>query len=465
MVESLLQHEITSVNVREALKISRELKLDSVTGLLLEHISVDRSRESVNLSGLDLSTLKPLWILPSLGVKTVLEAKPHRRHRKQRSLGHVKDVIIRRKSVATIDSNVDLESADNKRDSRKLSVDFSALKYVSDMDGASEAEEIDFGVAKSGEDLDRSSKGPQSMVSGHSRVVVSSIPEVPCEWGGKMVSHASDDSGVGTVRNTYQTMRYRSITSESPAINQLNPGVVVHKIMPQNSLLRPSHGTVSGATTLPHSKLDQYTFNQRPQHPQDERSGSNRGNTSAFNVTLSPSQLFKKIRRHRKSEEKHGSLASRADSPIPVIYSVYPRDDVPWGLQGSFSLDHVAPNHNLAESSFATASTDSSPSSRLACDSAGTDGTIADTSAGAELDQVDFAVCAPIPEEPPAKEERNCDLIKLLDLSSNKLTDFKAFDHSEYGDLVYKRLRDITSLDLKQNHINELPSEMMKVCM
>ena len=188
MVESLLQHEITNVNVREALKISRELKLDSVTGLLLEHISVDRSRESVNLSGLDLPMLKPLWILPSLGVKTVLEGKSHRRHRKQRSLGHVKDVIIRRKSVATIDFNADIESVDSKRDSRKLSVDFSALKYVSDMDGASEVEEIDFGVAKGGKDLDISSKGPQSLASGQSCVLDSSIPEVPSKWEGKVAS-------------------------------------------------------------------------------------------------------------------------------------------------------------------------------------------------------------------------------------------------------------------------------------
>ena len=87
------------------------------------------------------------------------------------------------------------------------------------------------------------------------------------------------------------------------------------------------------------------------------------------------------------------------------------------------------------------------------------------TTASAGLDQVDFGVCAPIPEEPSAKEESNPDLIKMLDLSSNKLTDFKAFDHSEYGDLVYKRLRDVTSLDLKQNHIGELLRGMMKVCM
>ena len=39
MVECLLEHNVTNVNVREALKLSWELQLDFITGLLLERIA------------------------------------------------------------------------------------------------------------------------------------------------------------------------------------------------------------------------------------------------------------------------------------------------------------------------------------------------------------------------------------------------------------------------------------------
>ncbi len=65
MVEFLLQNGVN--NVHQALATSREMNLDEITGLLLEHIGLDRNGEVVNLSGLELETIKPTWILPSLG--------------------------------------------------------------------------------------------------------------------------------------------------------------------------------------------------------------------------------------------------------------------------------------------------------------------------------------------------------------------------------------------------------------
>ena len=65
MVEYLLQNGVN--NVHKALSHSREKKLDEITGLLLEHIGLDRNGDVVNLSGLELKKIKPTWILPSLG--------------------------------------------------------------------------------------------------------------------------------------------------------------------------------------------------------------------------------------------------------------------------------------------------------------------------------------------------------------------------------------------------------------
>ncbi len=65
MVEFLLQNGVN--NVHQALAMSRDMKLDEITGLLLEHIGLDRNGDTVNLSGLELEAIKPTWILPSLG--------------------------------------------------------------------------------------------------------------------------------------------------------------------------------------------------------------------------------------------------------------------------------------------------------------------------------------------------------------------------------------------------------------
>lgn len=464
MVQSLLEHEITGVNVREALKISWELNLDSIAGLLLEHISVDRSRDSVNLSGLELTTLKPLWILPSLGVRTLLEVKQHRRHRKQRSLGHITEILIRRKSIAT-ETAVDLDSEgfveSNKRDSRKLSVDFSSLKYVSDVDAVSETEEIDYEgsiqrLLRNGEDLEETSNEAKNLLSGVSGRFDSSTHKIPNEVPRKESYRVNDDSGVDTVMTAHHLNSSQRVITDPK-----KPGIV-HGIMSRSSFRKQRHGTVSGASTLPHSTLDQYTLNKKSEGVVvSERSES-------FSVVLSPSQLFKKMRRHhRKNGSKRllsesSSSSARADSPIPIVYSSYQSDSI----EDSFALtspleenDHSNElSSKINESSFMS---DSSPGIHSASDYKNTS---SESTASAETDEVDFGVCAPIPEEPSEKDGTSDNLIKMLDLSSNKLTNFKALDHSEYGDLVFKRLKGVTSLDLKQNNLSELLNAMMQVC-
>ena len=89
MVEFLLQNGV--INVHKALSIARERNLDDIIGLLLEHMTLDRNGDVVNISGLELQTIKPKWILPSLGVKNTLFV----RHRRKRSLGLVTEALMR----------------------------------------------------------------------------------------------------------------------------------------------------------------------------------------------------------------------------------------------------------------------------------------------------------------------------------------------------------------------------------
>lgn len=103
MVELLLDLGVT--NVHSALKLSREMNLDEITGVLLKNVALDRNGDSVNLSGLKLCTIKPQWILPCLGVSEM--SRRNRLHRQ--SFDKIKDLLSRRKSIGCIeDKNLEL---------------------------------------------------------------------------------------------------------------------------------------------------------------------------------------------------------------------------------------------------------------------------------------------------------------------------------------------------------------------
>ena len=98
MVELLLNKGAS--NIQKALDLAREKRQDEIIGLLLAHIALEKSSEVVNLSGLELDRIRPTWILPSLGM---YYSPPKRRisgHRRNRSLGQMKELImLRRRSV------------------------------------------------------------------------------------------------------------------------------------------------------------------------------------------------------------------------------------------------------------------------------------------------------------------------------------------------------------------------------
>lgn len=81
VVECLLNINITNQNLlKDALVLARELNLDLIVGLLLKTLGLDMERRVLNLGGLDLQEIKPAWIHPALGLKSVTQ-NGHRRHR------------------------------------------------------------------------------------------------------------------------------------------------------------------------------------------------------------------------------------------------------------------------------------------------------------------------------------------------------------------------------------------------
>lgn len=460
MVESLLEHNIANVNIREALKISWELKLDFITGLLLEHIAVDRSRDSVNLSGLELTILKPLWILPSLGVKTLPEAEHHRRHRKQQSLGHVKDFLVRRKSSA-IESPFDLgvdslsHIEGNNRDSRKMSVDFKSLKYVSDVEVNSETEDTDFG----GCGLATSKRTLRESTFNSTSDAYDGMNPILTQPKKRSMEYCTDDSGVETVDTLHQQT---PCSLESPVDKKSGP---IFGVVSRGTLQRDVNGTLSGATTLPNSTLDEYTLDSKG----DENSSTT---TTAHNqysnasVTLSASQLFRKLRNHHSKTGKHhwneSSSSNFTDSPTPVMF--YQQEGLDANLrykENSTKVEDSFLGHS--DSSQVVSQNGSSPSTHAVSKSLSIN-TSNDSSLEGGMDAVDFHTCEAIPEEPSFTDGENLHLIKTLDLSSNQLCSFNTLLYSRFGgDLVFKQMKNVSSLDLKQNNLSELLGAMMKV--
>ena len=77
--------------------MARVFELDEIVGLLLKALGLDKQRRFLNLGGLDLVEIKPSWIYPSLGLK--MNLNPVRRHRRHKSLEYVTELIKRRNSV------------------------------------------------------------------------------------------------------------------------------------------------------------------------------------------------------------------------------------------------------------------------------------------------------------------------------------------------------------------------------
>lgn len=461
MVGCLLEHNIPNVNVREALKLSWELNLDSITGVLLEHIAVDRSRESVDLSGLELTTLKPLWLLPSLGIHTLpKEREQYRRHRKQRSLGHVKEFLSnRRKSIAT-EVPFELSLMEScKSDSRRLSVDLSSLKYVSDAESVSEIEEVDFGSTRANlEDIQESAA--QFSMNCAPKLIPIVDPVAHSSLGrqhseGLKQPFYAEDSEVDTTNTVHRQPSSESGLSDSLAEAQVG-------VMSRGTLRRQRHGTVSGAATLPHCTLEQFSVDKKEEDSSVSTLNSVHSVYADGDSTLSPAQLIRKYRKRNKksgrqtlNESFGSSFSFRADSPIPVMYCADQQD----GLQESIAMFSPNTTSRMYNSSREGGSLVASPS-----DLSSSSSKLSTSASSSARDDVDFSGYDPIPEESSFSEQSSSHLIKVLDLSSNRLHNFHDLCCDAYGgEFVFKRLKNVSSFDLKQNRLSELVKPMMKV--
>ncbi len=97
VVECLLNRNTSNrQQMKEALALARIFELDEIIGVLLKGLGLDNQRQFLNLGGLDLVEIKPCWIYPSLGLRSGVQ---HKRHMRNKSMEHVAVMINKRNSV------------------------------------------------------------------------------------------------------------------------------------------------------------------------------------------------------------------------------------------------------------------------------------------------------------------------------------------------------------------------------
>ena len=385
MVEFLLQNGVN--NVHKALSIARERNLDDIIGLLLEHMTLDRNGDVVNMSGLELQTIKPKWILPSLGVKNTLFV----RHRRKRSLGLVTEALMRRKSIDygeelglnalrrkwSVGSSGGIDEPDlgtegnrqseNGTPARKqssgssvLSDSFSSLRkpsagslgFVRSNQSSADSSSIAEQLQSSSEDLPRVGKPRPHVDSAMATELEERLTELitPVSTPSKLTPKrkytpafpvGTFEPSLPTIHGTPNATLDRRILQEDSGMsphsqlhgeNDSDSSFSTEEHSSRHQTLRRRHerkSTVTGARWLPFCRTQQYkNAKEKFESPTSETGG----------FSISPTLLFQRLKRWRQDRRKKklslssaASLASsRPDSPVPVVYS---RSD--YGYYGS----------------------------------------------------------------------------------------------------------------------------------
>lgn len=382
MVSLLLQHGVN--NVHNALDIAREKKFDKIIGLLLEHINALDEKHSgvVSLSELKLQTVKPEWILPSLGVRHIPKGN---RHRRNRSLGHMRELLqIRRKSVGCI-SDKSLESfryglsamdkggidepdgatpfmhiprASSPQKQKQLmerrhsSFDIMPVmraeqstpeKVVPDLSSPSSSIDHEQPAAISPENHSGDDNHPESTPKKRRSGVNASPP-----YASSFEPHLSPIHGTPVlnrpVRNDREVEREQDIDSGVASVNintegMLTPpkpkeNVSLDVSTPDVSLNSSRHtlryrrlqekGIVTGVRKLPFSSVNEYS-QQRKLSAESLTACDASKVKSRVEFAISPTQLLHNLRKFRKSRKRRSSsyssaLPTRPDSPLAEIY-------------------------------------------------------------------------------------------------------------------------------------------------
>ena len=531
MVEYLLEQGVN--NVHDALTIAQNLKLNDIIGLLLQSIALDRNGDVVNLSGLELQTLKPQWILPSLGIKD-----SYSRKMKNSILGQE---LQRRKSLSCIGDKESLEALNRNMELRTSGTDEPDSGVVTSVSNQYLLED-DTPIRKPSSSSHGSSTGTSRKGSAGSLKLVGvetssstgiSVTPPPIAWetrsgGGvsseelseRLVALAAKNitpgritkrkQGVaavpfepslspikGTPNQTLKRQLLFQEQKDSGIENEAGAGIQSPSKKRMDSVesseSSESHSSVTprrqgqakktiitGARKLPFSTAGEYN----KQRSADELESPT--DVSVGEFSISPKLIQRRMsaiwrKNHRRKSSVISEAASRADSPIPMLYGRTDYYDSRGSTPVCFS-PVTSPRSSVADDDIVPTNwttpegkvrSSSSESSRITTpSSASRRSSIIDIRRRRSsidigciqreretYEETDFDV---IPEEgEPQVIMTTPNLVKVLDISANQLRGLEQL--VDGGNVVFRRMKGLHRLDLKQNNLKQLPEELMQV--
>ena len=109
VVRAVLESRLTNRTLlKDAFILAKRKNLDSIIGLLLKALGLDKDKCILNIGGMDLHVIKPSWIYPSLGIRATGRSRGHRR---ENSLDYVLSGLMRRSSTG---ASPDKDSLDKR---------------------------------------------------------------------------------------------------------------------------------------------------------------------------------------------------------------------------------------------------------------------------------------------------------------------------------------------------------------
>ena len=455
VVTCLLSRNLSNrQQLKKALSLARMLELDGIIGVLLKGLGLDKQRRFLNLGGLDLVEIKPSWIHPSLGVRSGLE----HRVRRHKSMEHVAEMINKRNSTDN-----SLLMLHQLSENGSLSLSFRATG------------------SKNQNEIGSQSTGPETI---------------------KTPSTTADSENKSSIEATFDNesvppVRYRQKYSQGASRAPRLPTVICSPLATTKASSLPSmsvslqdispDGEDGFMGSMPKNEVDQQPKEEAARDEVDYDSDNDSDVTrqpdrrhcgKTFSTTGATHVLFSTLAKYNSFPgDPTGSITSLINQEEKAnetgLYSLDSKSVAavaPMTRPGSQLIHyaaqkskHPANRYGISRSSspfLSSGEQGSTEGCSISLSLSRSDVvrlSTQDQSAQPSEDLVDGPVVPPPTIITPASQQT----LKYLDLSSNKLQSLDSL--VERNRRIIKSLQDLTSIDLKQNSLSQLPSVFIEV--
>lgn len=486
VVKTVIDSRLTNrALVKAAFNLALKRRLDEILGLLLKALGLDRNKGSLNIGGLDLCVLKPLWLYPSLGVSNTSR---YRTHRRVGSLDYVLSGLIRRSSTGVSPDKEQLEKGGANTE------DGASGEGVASKGGAALSESV--GVARvrpsEAEDAHKfikswdasrfddyytlSAPPPSRFLQKRFKMVASrppSLPTVVCSPVAAVKEKppensptdilllSDNDRFVGSYLEGANEMEVSNGVSKDEVDGDRRDSIASRDEDASGRVPQRRHAnvtkTTTGASYMPFSTLDLFHQQGLNNLPHSSGSRSNRISVDFADADIfSPGHVRRAVLKNQLLKRKSmpppgGFSSSQSRSTSPYLSS----DEVALGGGGGGRVTYSA----LLDSITTTPREKRTEllSSLISSNEEGVDEPDGGGTPGAPSIAT-VAMTTPFSTATPSRLP-SMFFIKSLDISANRLETVETL----VNDPLPSRLRELLYVDMKQNKLTELPQLLFQV--